>query len=349
MPSWKKVVISGSDASLNSLNIATALTASTAKLINLPPIQDDTILSLNSNGTVGTRELITGSFITTASAANNDITFTKADSSQFTISVNTGSSTAAGYLHDQSIASTTWAITHSLDTRPLNVDIVDSNYDLIITEDISFPTVNTAEISFPSAQTGHAIFSSISASVSTTTLQVATDNGNTTTNDMVVTSSIAGNTYTLLSTGSIETTANIDVGGLLSVTGTGTSQFSSHLQAHCLGIGTSPSFTSGTIVAASTVTATNFITTSDKKLKSNIVAISESLDTLKQFTAYEYTKDGLPDAGFIAQEVQEVLPYAVFTDDNGYLTMNDRPILAHMHKAILELEKRLKVIELTLS
>ena len=79
------------------------------------------------------------------------------------------------------------------------------------------------------------------------------------------------------------------------------------------------------------------------------MAISESLDTLKQFTAYEYTKDGLPDAGFIAQEVQEVLPYAVFTDDNGYLTMNDRPILAHMHKAIVELEKRLKVIELTLS
>ena len=69
------------------------------------------------------------------------------------------------------------------------------------------------------------------------------------------------------------------------------------------------------------------------------------MSILKQFTSYEYIKDDKQDAGFIAQEVQEVIPYSVFEDSEGYLTMNDRPILAHMHKAILELEVRLKAIE----
>jgi hypothetical protein len=294
--------------------ISSAITASSAQLTNLPSSTEDIVLVIDAEGNVGTKEL------------------------QYT---------GGGYVATQSTPSSVWTITHNLNTRPLNVDIYDDNYNLIITEIISYPTVDTARIEFDSSRSGYAIFSSISASYTSSedNLQMVTNRGNTTTNDMIITSSLAGNTYTLLSTGSIETTSDIDVGGLLTVTGIGTSQFSSHLQSHCLGVGTPPSTNSGTIVASSTVTATNFITTSDKKLKSNIVAISESLDTLKQFTAYEYTKDGLPDAGFIAQEVQEVLPYAVFTDDNGYLTMNDRPILAHMHKAILELEKRLKVIE----
>ena len=93
------------------------------------------------------------------------------------------------------------------------------------------------------------------------------------------------------------------------------------------------------------ITAANFITTSDRRLKSDIKPIKDGLSVLKQFTSYEYIKDDKQDAGFIAQEVQEVIPYSVMEDSEGYLTMNDRPILAHMHKAILELEARLIAIE----
>jgi hypothetical protein len=93
------------------------------------------------------------------------------------------------------------------------------------------------------------------------------------------------------------------------------------------------------------VTANDFITTSDRNLKSNIQEIGNGLDVIKQFTAYEYEKAGKQDAGFIAQEVAEAIPYAVSTNSNGYLTMKDRPVLAHMHKAIIELEKRIKSIE----
>ena len=93
------------------------------------------------------------------------------------------------------------------------------------------------------------------------------------------------------------------------------------------------------------VTANDFITTSDRRIKSNIQEIENGLDVIKQFTSYEYEKEGRQDAGFIAQEVAEAIPYAVFTDDKGMLSMSDRPVLAHMHKAILELEKRIKSIE----
>ena len=93
------------------------------------------------------------------------------------------------------------------------------------------------------------------------------------------------------------------------------------------------------------ITANNFITTSDKRLKSEIEPIANGLEIIKQFSSYTYNKEDKADAGFIAQEVQESIPYSVHENDLGMLTMNDRPILAHLHKAILELEERVKELE----
>ena len=69
------------------------------------------------------------------------------------------------------------------------------------------------------------------------------------------------------------------------------------------------------------------------------------METLKKFVSYEYELNGKQDAGFIAQEVQEHIPYAVNEKEDGYLAMNTKPIIAHIHKAILELDKRLSDIE----
>lgn len=93
------------------------------------------------------------------------------------------------------------------------------------------------------------------------------------------------------------------------------------------------------------ITAANFITTSDRRLKSDIEPLKDGLDTIKKFVSYEYTKGGVQDAGFMAQEVQEAIPYAIAEGEDGFLTMRDRPVLAYMHKAILELEARLAAIE----
>ena len=56
------------------------------------------------------------------------------------------------------------------------------------------------------------------------------------------------NTRTVSGSGKIDINGNIS-GSLLNINGTGTSKFTSHLQAHCLGIGTSPSGTTGQINA----------------------------------------------------------------------------------------------------
>ena len=67
------------------------------------------------------------------------------------------------------------------------------------------------------------------------------------------------NTGDLTNIGYLDITGSITSSGLLEVNGTGTSTFSSHLRAHCLGIGTTPSTTSGTIVAATHVSSSNFL------------------------------------------------------------------------------------------
>ena len=94
-----------------------------------------------------------------------------------------------------------------------------------------------------------------------------------------------------------------------------------------------------------TVTASNFITTSDKRLKSEIKPIENAIEILSKFTSYEYLKNNQKEAGFIAQEVKEYLPYTVFENEDGYLTMSDRPILAYLHKAVLDLKNDIDIIK----
>ena len=91
--------------------------------------------------------------------------------------------------------------------------------------------------------------------------------------------------------------------------------------------------------------ATFFTYTSDKRLKSNIKPLENSLSIIKKFLSYEYEKNGFNDAGFMAQEVQEILPYAVGKNEKGYLTLDDTSILAHLHKSIKELDKRLLIVK----
>ena len=100
-----------------------------------------------------------------------------------------------------------------------------------------------------------------------------------------------------------------------------------------------------TIASSGIVTGSNFAISSDKRLKSEIEPIKEGLEVIKQFTSYNYIKGGKKESGFIAQEVQEVIPHTVYEDKEGMLSMSDRGVVAHMHKAILELEKRLISIE----
>ena len=102
---------------------------------------------------------------------------------------------------------------------------------------------------------------------------------------------------------------------------------------------------SGNIQTSQFVTADNFITTSDRRLKSDIKELSGSLEVLKKFNSYSYIKNGYKDAGFIAQEVLNAIPYVISEREDGYLTIRDRAIMAYLHSAIIELSNKINCIE----
>ena len=123
----------------------------------------------------------------------------------------------------------------------------------------------------------------------------------------------------------------------------GTSQFSGHLQAHCLGVGGAAPGTSGEIWAYGDVVA-NY--SSDKRLKKNIKPISGALDKLLQISGVKF--DWIEkkevhshkghDVGVIAQEIEEVLPEVVATRDNGYKAVNYEKIVPLLIEAIKDLK-----------
>ena len=149
----------------------------------------------------------------------------------------------------------------------------------------------------------------------------------------------------------LDVTGNIDSNGLLTVSGTGTSEFSSHLKAHCLGIGTNPSGTTGEIRAAGDITA---YYSSDERLKENIIPLQGALNKVKAIGGYEFDwKDGIEDAtsktghdiGVKAQEIQAQYPDLVHERDNGYLAVDYIKLSAVLIEAVKELSNKVDLLE----
>jgi hypothetical protein len=106
----------------------------------------------------------------------------------------------------------------------------------------------------------------------------------------------------------------------------------------------SPTFT-GTLTAA-TISATTITETSDERLKSNIVPLTDALDIVKSLNGKAFTKDNKASIGLIAQQVQEVLPQVVITADDeiGTMSVQYGNIVAVLIEAIKE--QQLQIEEL---
>src|SRR5690606_1414456 len=74
--------------------------------------------------------------------------------------------------------------------------------------------------------------------------------------------------------------------------------------------------TSGNSVQSGTATATNFILSSDRRLKENIKDYSPKPLNLK-YRTWDWKKDGSTGKGFIAQEVQKTNPEYVVEGSDG--------------------------------
>ena len=124
MPSWKRVIVGGSDASLNSLNISAALTASG---LMYPTI----------DGTLGQALVTDGS-------------------GHLSFSTISSGGTGTSVKLSQTVAATTWSFAHNLNEKFPAVTIYDSNDEVIIPQKIDAIDNNNMLVYFSSPTTGTA-------------------------------------------------------------------------------------------------------------------------------------------------------------------------------------------------
>lgn len=79
---------------------------------------------------------------------------------------------------------------------------------------------------------------------------------------------------------------------------------------------------------------------SDRRLKKNITLIKDALTKVHKISGNEYLYRDKQSYGLIAQEVQEIMPYAISTQDTNYLGLNYNAIHALTVEAIKELDKK---------
>ena len=288
MPSWKKVIVSGSDASLNSINVATNVVAQsfTGSLFGTASFAVSASQAQNS---------------TTASYVLNAVSASFATSASFVTASN-----VFGPFGSNSVISASYAVSASH----------------IIGGVDPFPYTGSAKITGSLGVTG---------SVAATTVQSNVFiNSQTITDTLYITS---GSNALIIGPVGISSSITVGTGSNLYVT-----DFTNP----------TPNLQAVTNVGSTTtnsITAANFITTSDRRLKSDIKQIENPFEILDSIKSYEYVKDGKKDAGFIAQEVQETIPYAVFENEEGMLTMSDRPLLAYLYAAVMELKEENKQLK----
>ena len=96
----------------------------------------------------------------------------------------------------------------------------------------------------------------------------------------------------------------------------------------------------GNIYASGNVTAY-----SDKRNKTNLQIIKESLEKLKRVNGYTYEKDGSRYTGLVAQEVLPVLPEAVVGNEEDGYGLAYGNMVGILVEAIKELSERVEKLE----
>jgi len=113
--------------------------------------------------------------------------------------------------------------------------------------------------------------------------------------------------------------------------------------------GTNTAYVStGGLFVNGAVTATNFVTPSDERLKMKIETLANSEWAIGQLRGvrFEWRESGTRDIGFIAQEVGQVIPEAVVAHAGELYVAYDKvvPLLVETVKTLLERVNRLEQI-----
>jgi hypothetical protein len=93
------------------------------------------------------------------------------------------------------------------------------------------------------------------------------------------------------------------------------------------------------------VTAPNFVSSSDARLKSEVETISGALAIVSALRGVRFTMDGSRQIGVIAQEVETVLPEVVRDNEAGQLSVAYGNITGLLIEAVKELTARVAALE----
>lgn len=101
---------------------------------------------------------------------------------------------------------------------------------------------------------------------------------------------------------------------------------------------------SGNATFIGSVTATSFPTSSDARLKTNITPFSDALSAVLKLRPVRYAlkSDGKPSLGFIAQEVERVVPEVVSYNNDGMRAVDYGKLTAVLAGAVQEQDIALK-------
>jgi hypothetical protein len=97
------------------------------------------------------------------------------------------------------------------------------------------------------------------------------------------------------------------------------------------------------------ITGTGWSCSSDEKLKTNILSVNNGLDVISQLkgVTFNWKADptGVQQDGFIAQDVQKILPELVSKDTNGNLSLNKDGILPYLVNAIQQQQEQITALK----
>lgn len=95
----------------------------------------------------------------------------------------------------------------------------------------------------------------------------------------------------------------------------------------------------GTVYASGNVTAVDFISTSDARLKTDVTEIN-GLDMVRAIrpVGFKWSDSGTQSYGVLAQELREAFPTLVSEKGDGYLAVSYTPIIAMLVDAVQKLE-----------
>ena len=288
-----------------------------------------------SNSFIGT-ENVTGSLIVSSSLKvigtqniNGNLSVTGSVVISGSLDLSNANVDNSRYLHTQGTSGTTWNIVHNLNYLYPSITVYDASDKVMLPSEITSIDANTTQLTFAVAESGHALASVGGISTSTADRYLHTQTS--ATGSWVIDHNIGYkyvtiNVYdgsdeqlipqkiTAVSVNRTQIDFATPTTGNAIITVGGPRTTSLFVQTGSFYNTTTNIGISGSLVVTGDVDGNSFNTTSDKKLKTNLVRIENALDKIEKLNGYtfdwleEYSEDRTRQIGMVADEVYEVQP-----------------------------------------